>query len=69
MDQNFNANFKVLYGKINIGNVCVIGQKEKTSIHSKSSQEFMREVVKAGSWQLNIMENGFMPDLGNQGTW
>ena len=55
--------------EINIGHVCVIGQKEKTSIHSKSSQEFMREVVKAGSWQLNIMENGFMPDLGNQGTW
>ena len=47
----------------NIGNVCVIGQKEKTTIHSKSSQEFMREVVKAGSWQLNIMENGFMPDF------
>ena len=37
------------------------GSKEKRSIHSKSSQGFMREEVKAGSWQLNIMEKGFMP--------
>jgi hypothetical protein len=37
--------------------------QEKTSIHAEDSVKFTETVLKAGSWQLGILKNGFMPEF------
>jgi hypothetical protein len=37
--------------------------QEKTSIHAEDSVKFTERVLKAGSWQLGILKNGFMPEF------
>ena len=37
--------------------------ESKLSIHSDSSKSFMREIVGAGSWQMGVLERGYMPQL------
>jgi len=40
----------------------VVRDGEK-SIHDHDSIRFMREVIKAGKWQLNVLENGLSLSL------
>ncbi len=38
-------------------------RKEEKSIHEPESIRFMRDVIKAGKWQMNVLENGVSLDL------
>jgi len=38
-------------------------QEGEKSIHSAESIRFMREVIKAGKWQMDVLENGLSLDL------
>ncbi len=38
-------------------------QEGEKSIHSAESVRFMLEVIKAGKWQLDVLENGLILDL------
>jgi hypothetical protein len=38
-------------------------RKEEKSIHEPESIQFMCDVIKAGKWQMNVLENGLSLDM------